>query len=122
MKKISSSIIFLTLFLFFLSPGLVLGANTKVNLDITKNTAYAGATVPTSIPMAIGKIVGAALAFVGVLFFILMIYGGVLWMTARGNEQQTQKAKDLIVSAIIGLVIVLSAYAVTAYIGGELTT
>ena len=70
----------------------------------------------TSIPGAIGTVVGAGLAFIGVLFFILIVYGGLLWMTARGNETQVVKAKDLIQSAIIGLIIVLAAYAITAYI------
>ena len=74
------------------------------------------------IPTIIGTVVGAGLAFVGVLFFILMIYGGLLWMTAQGNEQQVTKAKDLIIAAVVGLVIVLSAYAITAYIGGEITS
>ncbi len=67
-----------------------------------------------------GTIVGAALAFIGVLFFILMIYGGFLWMTAQGNDQQIEKAKNLIIAAVIGLIIVMSAYAITAYIGGTL--
>jgi len=70
----------------------------------------------TSLPGALGTVVGAGLAFIGVLFFILIIYGGLLWMTARGNESQVEKAKDLIQAAIIGLIIVLAAYAITAYI------
>lgn len=70
------------------------------------------------ISIIIGKIVGAGLAFIGVVFMILIIYGGILWMTARGNEQQVEKAKELIYSAVIGLVIVLSAYAITYYVGG----
>ena len=69
----------------------------------------------------IGSLIGTILAFVGVLFFILVIYGGLLWMTARGNEQQIEKAKNLIGSAIVGLIIVLSAYAITAFIGRTLT-
>ena len=75
----------------------------------------------TDISTSVGTIIGAGLAFIGVLFFILMIYGGFLWMTAQGNEQQVEKAKNLIIAAIIGLVIVMSAYAITAYIGGTLT-
>ncbi len=77
--------------------------------------------VMVSLPNAIGKIVGAALSFIGIIFFVLMIYGGVLWMTARGNDQQVEKAKDLIVAAIIGLIIVFAAYAITAFIGNSLT-
>ena len=79
------------------------------------------ALVNKSLAEIIGKIVGAALAFIGILFFLLIIYGGFLWMTARGNEQQVEKAKELIIAATIGLVIVLAAYAITAYIGSALT-
>ncbi len=65
----------------------------------------------------IGTLIGVVLSFVGVLFLVLMVYGGILWMTARGNEQQVEKAKDLIIASIIGLIIVMGAYAITSFIG-----
>lgn len=68
----------------------------------------------------VGNIVGAILSFVGVIFLLLMIYGGLMWMTARGNEEQVQKARSTIVAAIIGLVVVMAAYAITSFIGGAL--
>ena len=99
-------------------------------LNQTANKAYTGdnidenqvdsAAVITDIPSAIGKVVGALLSFIGVVFLILMIYGGFMWMLARGNEQEVAKAKDLIFAAVIGLIIVLSAYAITSYIGVNL--
>ena len=90
-------------------------------LDTTATGGYGdGATKVDNIPATIGKVVGAALAFVGVVFLILMIYGGFLWMLARGNETEVTKAKDTIIAAIIGLIIVLSAYAITSYIGTAL--
>jgi len=67
-----------------------------------------------------GQVIGIVLSFVGVLFFILMIYAGILWMTAQGNEQQVKKARDLLINAIIGLIIVLAAYAITSFIGTEI--
>ena len=69
----------------------------------------------------IGQIIGVVLAFLGVIFLVLMIYAGLTWMTARGNEQQVTKAKDLMRDAIIGLIIVLSAYAISAFVGRILT-
>jgi hypothetical protein len=69
------------------------------------------------ISTAAGKIIGTALSFVGVLFLILMIMAGITWMTAAGNDQQTKKAKDLLVSSIIGIIIVFAAYAITAFVG-----
>lgn len=93
------------------------GLSTTLNNTQGKEALRANSSVPD----VIGKIVGAALAFVGVLFFLLMIYGGFTWMMARGNEQDVTKAKDLIIAAVIGLAIVLAAYAITAYIGSALT-
>lgn len=74
------------------------------------------------LPGTIGRIVGVGLSFVGVLFLLLMIYGGITWMMARGNDADVRKAKDLITAAVIGLVIVLAAYAITAYVGGVITS
>ena len=68
----------------------------------------------------IGQIVGLVLSFIGVAFLILMIYAGITWMTAQGNDQTISKAKDLIVSSIIGLIIVLAAYAITSFIGAQI--
>lgn len=76
--------------------------------------------VINNIPEAIGTVVGAILAFVGTLFFILIIYSGFTWMLARGNESEVQKAKDMLEAAVIGLIIVLSAYAITSYVGTQI--
>lgn len=97
------------------------GSDDCYGLNTSDSKVAANIGRGKDIPTIIGKVVGAGLAFVGVLFFILMIYGGLLWMTAQGNEQQVTKAKDLIIAAVVGLIIVLSAYAITAYIGGAIT-
>jgi hypothetical protein len=49
-----------------------------------------------------------------------MIYAGISWMTANGNEQTVTTAKQMIVNASIGLVIVFAAYAITSFLGTEL--
>lgn len=79
-------------------------------------------TAPKSIPVLIGEIVGVGLQFVGIAFLVLMIYGGITWMFARGNESEVQKAKDIIEASVFGLIIVLSAYAITAYVTSQLIT
>ncbi|MFA5155717.1 MAG: hypothetical protein WC453_04815 [Patescibacteria group bacterium] len=67
-----------------------------------------------------GQIVGLILSFVGVLFLGLMIYAGINWMTANGNEQKVSESKDMIINAAIGIVIVFAAYAITSFLGTEL--
>ncbi len=69
-----------------------------------------------AVPQLIGTIVGTILSFVGVIFFLLILYAGILWMTAFGNDQKVDKAKDIIQHAAIGLVIVLAAYAISKFI------
>lgn len=67
-----------------------------------------------------GQIIGVVLSFVGALFLILMIYAGILWMISQGNEQSVTKAKGLIINAIIGIIIVFAAYALTSFLGNQL--
>jgi len=64
----------------------------------------------------VSSLITTALSIVGVAFLILMIYGGFLWMTDRGNEAQAKKALNLIQAAVIGLIIVISAYAITYFV------
>ena len=64
-------------------------------------------------PQKIGKVLNIATVFLGVVFLGLMIYAGYLWMLARGNEQEVEKAKNIIIYTVIGLVAVLGAYSIT---------
>jgi hypothetical protein len=95
---------------------------TLQGLEEAAKKGLGGGSKPeiTSLPEAIGKIIGAGLAFLGVIFLVLIIYSGFVWMLSRGNDQAVSKAKDTISAAIIGLVIVLAAYALTNFIGQAL--
>ena len=53
------------------------------------------------------------LGLVGVIFLGLMIYAGIMWMIAQGNEDKVARAKDTLLNALIGLIITLSAYAIS---------
>jgi len=73
-------------------------------------------TYNQDVPTMLGTVIGAAMSLVGVVFFVLSIYAGFLWMTARGDETQAKKARDTLTMSVIGLIIVFSAYAITAFI------
>lgn len=68
-----------------------------------------------------GGVIKGALVLVGTIFLILMVYGGYIWMLARGDEAAAKKAKDIITMAIIGIIIVLAAYTITYFIVYRLT-
>ncbi len=64
----------------------------------------------------VANIISVVLGLLGILFVVLMIFSGYQWMTAGGNEETVKKAQGRIKNAIIGLIIVVMAYAVTAFV------
>jgi len=71
---------------------------------------------PSTLPLFIGKLIRTILAFIGVVFFVLVIYAGFKWMTARGKEEITGEAKTTLENALIGLIVISAAYAITTFI------
>ena len=64
----------------------------------------------------IGQIINSALGLVGSIALLMFIYGGFLWITAAGNSQNVQKGQDTLKWAVIGLVVVFTAYAVVRFV------
>ncbi len=111
-KKILAVFLFL-LVGFFIFYGTA-SASIFGGLDTARETA--GYSEDTNIYSTISLIISVALGFVGVAFLGLTLYGGLIWMLARGNEQEIEKAKRLIEAAVIGLAIVFAAYAITYFV------
>lgn len=61
----------------------------------------------------IANIINIALSFIGVIFVVLIIYAGFLWMTARGNDSQVEKAQGYIKNSIIGIIVIFTAFIVS---------
>lgn len=64
----------------------------------------------------IGSIIKVALSFLGVVAIVIVLIGGFKYMTAGGSDEKTGDAKKYIISGIIGLAIILSAYAITSFV------
>lgn len=69
-----------------------------------------------SVSTIIGNLARGVLSLAGIIFFILAVYAGMIWMTARGNEERVTKARNTLIASIIGLVILVSSYAITNFI------
>ena len=80
---------------------------TADEAHITKEVTIFGIT---------GKLIFLLLGILGSLFLLLVIYGGITWMTAAGNEEKITKARNTVVHAVIGLIIVLAAYLLTNFV------
>lgn len=66
----------------------------------------------------ISKIIRAFMGLLGIVAVVIILLGGFKWMTAGGNEEKVGEAKKLIISGIIGLVIIMSAYAIANFVVG----
>lgn len=109
------------MYLILLLSFFVFNFNFVLAKDFGLNEAADAADIGGSagLPEVVGTIVGVVLSFLGMVFFILLVYGGFMWMTARGNETQVDKAKKIIGNSIWGLIIVLMAYVISSLIVGS---
>lgn|SRR3989344_2396701 len=71
---------------------------------------------PPTLYQTIGKFINLFLAFLGVVFLIIIIYAGFVWMMAKGNQEEVNRAIDWMKNAFIGIIIVLAAYLLTNYV------
>lgn len=125
-KKIKSwlNILFLTLVLIV--PGLVFATSTVIKTDnsplnrldavAVDNGPYAEKANEFTLATTLGLVINAALSILGVIFIFIIILAGYKWMTAQGAEDEVKKATDSITRATIGLIVVLSSYAVWTFI------
>lgn len=92
----------------------------NVNQDIIRdnlnNTGTLSGYANKTLPEAVGNVILAAISILGVVFIILIVYAGFKWMLAQGEEQKTKEALSLITNSIIGLIIVLGAYAIAYFV------
>lgn len=87
---------------------------------LTDAAAGTGLSGGTTVESLVGTVLKQVLGYTGIIFFVLVVYAGLMWMTSAGNEEAVTKSKKILIAAMIGLVIVLSAYAITTFVGNAL--
>jgi cytochrome bd-type quinol oxidase subunit 2 len=119
-KTIKQIFIILVLVFILILPYFVFAADGPLN-KLQNIAGQGGYTVNTTgdeykFSEILGLVVSGFLSLLGVIFIGEIIYAGYNWMTARGDEQKIEKAHDTIRRAIIGLVVVVGAYAIWAFV------
>lgn len=93
------------------------------NLQSSLNTTSTSAGLTSKpLPELVGSFIASALGLLGVVLVVLVIYAGFIWMTAQGNDEKIKKAKGMITSAVIGMIIIFAAYAITNFVVASLVT
>ena len=67
------------------------------------------------------KFIDILLYFAGAVAVVFLVIGGYQYVTSRGNEEAMEKAKKTITAAIIGIVIIIMAFAIVQIVNTFLT-
>jgi hypothetical protein len=67
------------------------------------------------------NLINVLLGILGMIFLLLVLYGGFLWMTAGGNDDQAAKGRKIIGNGIVGLIVIFLAFAITTFVFTLLT-
>ncbi len=128
MKKVRT--VFILLFLSFLifSPTSAQILNTDKKTDYKDNLSNfsqglkdnAGYNTENDLSTVIGNITKMILSLLGSVFLIYLFVAGNQWMQAAGNEEKIKKSKARIQSLIIGLLVIVIAYALSSGFGAIL--
>lgn len=122
MRKITLFVFILVSSFFILHSSFALAttpsqeALDQLNAAAGSGGANIAGSGPTDPRMIAATIIRASLGLIGIIFVVLIIYAGFLWMTAGGEEEKASKAKKLIMDGVMGLAIILSAYAITTFV------
>jgi len=116
---ISASVFIVAISFFGLITNVLAASDDLYGANITANAA--GISQEGTIQSKIGTGVGAILSLMGILFFLLALYAGFLWMTARGQAQQVEKAQGILIDAAIGLVIIGASWIITSFVFSAIT-
>lgn len=60
--------------------------------------------------LIIARVIQGALSISGSIALLMFIYGGILWLTSAGKTEQVTKGKNVLLWAVLGIVVIASAY------------
>ncbi len=100
-------------------------ASTALAADVTTDTLTSVGDetgLSTTDPkIIVGNIIRTGLGVIGIVLVCFIVYGGFVWMTAAGRPDQVDKAKKILINAVIGLIIILMSWSIATFIISSLT-
>ncbi len=87
----------------------------QINLQPGEGTQFAPLAKLT-IPGLISALIRLTVVVAAIVFFFILVIGGIKWIASGGDKAQTESARNQITAALVGLVIVFAAWAIVALI------
>lgn len=115
MKKVISALALIGLFIL---PSLAAAATIDVGMNFGTELGMG----TRDIRQTIASIVNVALGLLGIVSVVIVLYGGFRYMISQGDKTKTDEARKIIISGVIGLAIILSAYAIANFVINALNT
>lgn len=81
-------------------------------IDLNPTGASFSGLAGLTIPGVIAGLVRLLLVIVTLVFFTILVLGGIRWITSRGDKAEVENARNQITHALIGLAIIFVAWAI----------
>jgi hypothetical protein len=94
----------------------LLAANPSTTIDFKNVGSDFSNLTNLSIPGIVSGLIRLTLVVAAIVFFFILVIGGIRWIASGGDKGQTEAARSQITAALIGLVIVFAAWAILALI------
>ncbi|PKM91694.1 hypothetical protein CVU82_00595 [Candidatus Falkowbacteria bacterium HGW-Falkowbacteria-1] len=104
-------------FIFIDSNALLAATTDSLGINAVDSEIVLASTDPRTVVV---RIINIFLGILGIVAVSLIIFAGFTWMTSEGNEEKVSKAKGILKSAVVGLIIVLSAWGIVSFIFKEI--
>lgn len=115
--KVLAAVMCLAMVFTVASPvSLPVYADAKDEVKKGADMTNSGGSAKQDLPDIITTIINVMLFIAAALAVIMIIYGGIRYITAHGDEKQVKVAKDTIVYSVAGLIIAILAYALVTFI------
>lgn len=92
------------------------GSLSEIGKNFEQVGSGTGLKTTNSLASIIGSVINAFMGLLGIILVVMIIYAGYLWMMAQGNTQKVDDAKKIITNAVIGLIILMAAYAIAQFV------
>ncbi|MBT3865396.1 hypothetical protein HOE67_00145 [Candidatus Peregrinibacteria bacterium] len=118
-KKARNGVVYSLLGLVLLVFGSTLINDVFYKVDKNVYSGMESVTPTVDLARGVNEIVGITnfiVSYVGPVLLLLLLIGGVLYLTSGGEEENMNRAKRLIIAALIGVVVIYGAFAVVSTI------